>query len=153
MLSPSTAAIDGSATSRIVRRRPAEKRAPITNFAGASPLLSGDDFASGAGTTFRAFSLIVLNQFGLTLRVVVAERGAQVVLHDNQIAQQSLLRFGIDAVEGVGHDLQPRGAEPLEHRTRGWGQIEAVGAAVVGVGPPLDQLVLGQGVEEAGGGE
>src|ERR1051325_11724154 len=118
------------------RRTPSNAR---LRFAGA---------ASAGGENLRTVSAIVSFQIGFFVGVPLVDRRAQVVLHEVEATEQRVELRGLEPRQRRRHQVVAERGELLEQRSRGRREEQPLGAAVVRVGPPLDQAIVGEAVEQ-----
>src|SRR5580704_12493757 len=137
---PPISTIAGSTTSRIMRRRARTKPMSDRVRLPAAP--------SRCGVNLRTVSVIALLQRGLLAVLLLLDRLAQVLLHGGKMREQTVDVGGGEPGERRLHQVFAELGQALEKRPRAGRQIEPLGAAIVGVGPTLDQAASGEPVEQ-----
>src|ERR1700689_3115551 len=110
----------GRPTSRIIWGflRPYCAHCPNLDCAPPAVFAPGADLASGADTTFNAFSAMTLTVGGLFLRIAI-DGAAQVFFYRTKFFERPLDQFHVEPIEDSLHHVGTGGGEPLEHRLRG----------------------------------
>src|ERR1700691_5180751 len=96
-----------------------------------------------------AIALLLLRIGGLRIGLL-RNRLAQVLFDDRELADHLFYGRALDPGKRRRHQLFAELAQALDDRARGFGQIEAFGAAVVGIGTALDQTAIAKPVEQPG---
>ena len=122
----------GSTTSRIMRSRLRPARAPAASLrrsAGSGRCLGflrGDEL-QGQCQPWRAFFLLRL---GTWLALRIAARRLSFI--DGEFAQQAFVVFAVEPGERAPHQVVAELGEVLQQRPRGQGEVEPLGAPVLG---------------------
>src|SRR5256885_2342692 len=135
---PTASAISGNATSRIMRRR------LRGNFFASD--LAPSDIDGESDTTFNEGSAITLH----VLQCLIGNSLPEVFPREPELRKQHVNGGRIDAGQHLFRQLLDLARDAVEQRACGRGEVKPFGAAIIRVGPALDQAVVAKPVDEPG---
>jgi hypothetical protein len=140
----------GRTTSRIIRSRLRPRRSSQLFFGDGPVFVSGDVRASGAGTIFKAFSLMIYPTFACCWFALRAIAERRLFFNCTELLEHALDRSRRDSVKHGFHHVRAKIRQTVEQRSCCRLQVQTIGAPVIRIGAALDEPIVREPIEKSG---